>query len=606
MRALVQFIISRAGFAAILLAMAAAYAVLSLLRDDVSCEPTEWILSLAALVLGASLFFSRRRAVAELWPEGRTLWGICGLALAFVYTSGAVWFASPWQAPLPFVMAMGCLCLLWAGLGRWSLVFWVPFMAIELAQAGGFLQYGTRLNSLVIAETLESSAAEAAAYLTWGNIALIFAAIAGACVFSFLIARVLHEQKRLPLFHAGLAFVAGAALLGMCIPAQLQANESWWPASEAVRIVQSWREARFHNVATIRQVESLRPPSDQPSSLSTLKGGEGVVLVVHIGESVRADRMSINGYRRDTTPWLRSRKEIINFPDCISAACDTCQAQIAILTDARRGVHETDPAFVPHTGSVLSLFDAHGFKVYSFFGMRRAQQLKYDRVVRMLTKCSVRSFNAPGSPWTSVPQMAETLRANNAGQNLVFFINNEGSHTPFDHYDLGKPPFLPAGAGFGNPAGHAQEVNNAYDNTVHYMDEFVRRVAQLLQGRPFVYLYVSDHGEYLGHDGMWGRAALGEKAVKYHNTQGCRVGMFMLVSPDFEKLHPHFAEAAGQLRIHAGMTVGHEHIFHTLLGLFGIGTPFYDPQLDLAAPTAQPYAGDRPADEAHPDALWEP
>jgi lipid A ethanolaminephosphotransferase len=353
-------------------------------------------------------------------------------------------------------------------------------------------------------------------------------------------------------------------------------------------------EALTINEATINQVESLSSPADEPSALRSLRGGEGVVLVVHVGESIRADRMSLNGYERDTTPWLCSQKNLINFPTCISAACDTCQAEIALLTNARRDIHEKRPEMLPSTGSVLDLFTANGFEMYSFFGRRCAQKLKYDRVVLVLTRRSRQKFNAPGSPWTSVPQMQEVLQNTPAGQNLLFFVNNEGSHTPFEHYDRQNTPFAPAASHFQNPAAQAVEVNNAYDSSIHYTDEYFRRVAELLGNRPFVYLYVSDHGEYLGHDGMWGRAALGEKHINYHATDGCKVGMFVLYNEAFEKLNPQFAAKLGQLRQNAQLTVAHEHFFHTLLGLFSLETKYYNPALDLTSPQAQPYDGPKP------------
>jgi len=249
---------------------------------------------------------------------------------------------------------------------------------------------------------------------------------------------------------------------------------------------------------------------------------------------------------------------------------------------------------LPKTGSVLELFTANGFEMYSFFGRRCAQKLKYDRVVLMLTRRSKQKFNAPGSPWTSVPQMQEVLQKVPAGQNLLFFVNNEGSHTPFEHYDRQNTPFVPAAVHFQNPAAQAVEVNNAYDSTIHYTDEYFRRVAETIGHRPFVYLYVSDHGEYLGHDGMWGRAALGEKHTRYHATAGCKVGMFVLYNEAFARLHPHFSEKLQQMRANAGLTVAHEHIFHTLLGLFKLETQHYDASLDLCSPSVRAYDGPQP------------
>ena len=547
-----------------------------------------------ALVLVAGLFLARRRCVEGL-PDSRCLWGVTLLGVLCAVSCSMLPRHEMSALPLLILLTAGAFCLLWSLLRSLSLMFWWVFFSLEIAQIAGYTQYGSRINSLVIAETMEASAEEVTGYLSSINVAIALSSLVGSVVLCWLMARVMRRcQNRLPLLNAGLFFMLLAGLLGLAIPPAQRHARHFWPCFEVYSLTHACVEAIFHNQETIRRVENLHSPAEQPSSLHTLRGGEGVVLVVHIGESVRADRMSVNGYERDTTPWLRQCPRLINFPRCVSAACDTCQAQIAILTDARRDIYEKDPSLQPHTGSVLDLFAAHGFRIFAFFGKRNATHLKYDLVVRLLTRCAEQKNHAPGSPWTSVPQMAAVLRSLPKGQNTILFINNEGSHTPFFHYDHDNPPFQPAGSTFETPSSHATEVNNAYDNTVHYTDEFVRRVTSLLQGRPWLYLYISDHGEYLGHDGIWGRAALGESGRDYLSTTGCYVGAFFISSPELEKQHPHFAESLRALQSHTGMLIAQEHIFHTLLGFFDLRTPWYNPALDLTSPNPKSYTGRHP------------
>ena len=557
-------------------------------------EPVVYGGLIAVFLLAGGLFLARVRGCGVL-PRTHILWRVLLFALLCDMLCNLYIFNNLMHAPFSLLLTAASICMLWAVLGRLSVIVCCPFFILQLAQIAGNHQYGTRINSLVIAETLEASEEEVLGYLSAGNMLIAGAAVVGGIILSWALVYLLRSQtNRLQLINAGLLFALMAGLFSLTIPPARRNLHCYWPVYEAYALIQAWTEALFHNYATIKQVQSLPSPTEQPSSLRTLHGDEGVVFVVHIGESVRADRMGINGYFRNTTPFLGSCTRLINFPNCISAACDTCQAQIAILTDARRDIYEKDPAMQPHTGSVLDLFAAHGFRVCSFFGKRNATHLKYDMVVRLLTRCSAERHNAPGSPWTAVPLIAESLRQQPVRQNRILFINNEGSHTPFFHYDAQSAPFLPSGSSFENPAAHAESVNNAYDNTVHYTDEFVHRVARVLQGRPWLYLYISDHGEYLGHDGIWGRAALGESGRDYHSTTGCRVGMFFLYSPEFEKVHPHFAEALRTLRSHTSMPVAQEHIFHTMLGIFDLKTPWYNAALDLSSPQAQPYSGPQP------------
>ncbi len=545
-------------------------------------------------LLAAGGMLLARRLKRDALPGAGALWVVLLLSFAVDSICNLYAYSTPWQLHLSVLMTMGFMLLLWAVLRSGAIVFWVLFLVLEMMQICGYEQYGSRINSLVVAEIIEASWEEAQVYLTPINLGVLVAAVLLSVLFCWGLRAALRKQQSLALFNAACLFGGASLSLGLLVPPDKQKQDFYWPVPELPLLYSAVSEALTINEATINHVESLASPAGQPSVLHTLKGGEGVVLVVHVGESIRSDRMSLNGYERDTTPWLRQQQNLINFPSCISAACDTCKAEIAILTDGRRDIMEATPEMLPKTGSVLELFTANGFEMYSFFGRRCAQKLKYDRVVLMLTRRSKQKFNAPGSPWTSVPQMQEVLQKVPAGQNLLFFVNNEGSHTPFEHYDRQNVPFAPAASHFQNPAAQAVEVNNAYDSTIHYTDEFFRRVAGTIGHRPFVYLYVSDHGEYLGHDGMWGRAALGEKHINYHATAGCKVGMFVLYNEAFARLNPHFAEKLRQLRANAGLVVAHEHVFHTLLGLFKLETQHYNPELDLCSPTVQPYGGPQP------------
>lgn len=579
----------------LLLAFPVRAAQLWLRQWDVPFELTGWgiagivslALSLAVAVVGC--FLRRRTLLPAVNLLGLLLLGCIAVSLGHLLA-----FVSPWQIHFPLFLTMGLLSLSWALLKRWSLLFWAPFMAVELLQFIGFHQYGSRINSLVLAETFEASMEEAQAYLTPLNLALLIPLVLIVILFSVLMNRVFRRCSRLELANTGLMFCGFCGVFASALCPSGQTENYYWPACEIPELVTAVTEALTINEATINQVEVLESPAEKHSTLTTLNGSEGVVLVLHIGESMRADRMSINGYTRPTTPFLASCGEsLINYPTCISAACDTCQAQIAILTNGRRRIFDKEPGMQPTTGSVIDLFAKHQFRVYSFFGRCCAEKLKYDRVVRILTRQSEARYNAPGYPWTSVEQMKEVLKEN-PNQNLLFFINNEGSHTPFCHYDEEHPPFTPTVSSFQNPAAQAEAVNNAYDNTIHYTDEFFRRVATSLKGRPFIYVYVSDHGEYLGHDGRWGRAFLGQNPHIYHATDGCKVGMFFLYSPEFERLHPHFSGVLTRLRENRRLTVAHEHIFHTLLGIFGLKTPYHDASLDLTTPDVQPYSGMQP------------
>ncbi len=568
---------------------------------------------LLVLLLGGACL-ARRQRIAVLPSPGKR-WTLFALASLYSLSGNAALLHSDALLLISAFSALGTMCLLWALIKQLSLLFWVPFMLLQMLQIAAFLRYGALINNeLVFAEILEASREEIFSYATPINICAIFLLLLLAAGLGWLLARSMRQLHRLSLLNLGILslLLAGGALT--LSSDQRRHADNMWPLIEMRTLVNRLQAARTYNTEMLAYIKSLPSPAHKPSSLSTVAGDEGVVLVLHIGESVRADRLTLNGYRnhgRSTTPWLDSQNghALINFSHCISCAPSTARAHAGILTDARRAFvspseRADNPGAAPHAnatnteafsraqaGSVIDLFAANRFSVYAFTGRVMGQELQYDKVIRELTRPTQERYFAVTLPQDVLPHMGNVLRKH-PGENLLFFIHNEGSHVPFCYYEEATAPFHPSRPDFSNPAAHAEEVSNAYDNTIHYTDEYIRRVVEHLQGRPFLYLYVSDHGEYLGHDGLWGRGGIGRR---YHETTACHVGMFIITSPELEALHPHIAESVQRLRTHADMCIGHEHIYHTLLGIFGLSTPYYDARLDLSSESPEPYTGPQPA-----------
>ncbi len=554
--------------------------------------------------------FSGTSACALLWLL--RLLCILGVAVLFLYAGSVQMHAKLARFSVSFFSSLGTLCLLWALFKRYSLIFWIPFMVFEGIQLLAYYQYSTFINHpLVLAEILEGSRNEILTYVTVGNVAIVCAILFCSVALSYLLSRCMRSASRRWLFVlAAISFlIVGLKFMGpsnkkRCI-------SSMWPMSEFYTLGVNIRQACSFNEFLCSYLRSLPSPAERPSSCSTLTSDAGVIVVLHVGESIRADRLGFNGYRnkgRSTTPWLDSQKgkSLINYTDCISSSLFTVYAYTPIMTDARRAfpfsmenesqgsfeeiLAQNDPLCMAQAGSIIDLFAANSFSVHSFLGKLVEQDLKFEKVVRILSEKSQEKHHSPDKPLGVLPQMKSVV-SSSPHENMFFFICNEGNHAPFHYYEDSYAPFQPARADLSNPSAHAEEISNAYDNCTYYTDEYVRRVAEILKGRPFVYVYVSDHGEYLGHDGFWGRGGVAEK---YYSTSGCRVGMFIITSPEFEALHPHFAEAVKNLRAHADMTVGHEHIYHTLLGVIGIETPYYVESLDLSSKSPEPYTGPQP------------
>jgi lipid A ethanolaminephosphotransferase len=89
-------------------------------------------------------------------------------------------------------------------------------------------------------------------------------------------------------------------------------------------------------------------------------------------------------------------------------------------------------------------------------------------------------------------------------------------------------------------------------------------------------MYVSDHGESLGENGLY------LHGVPYSIAPDVQTGvpMVMWFSPGYVSS---FALDTDCIRQRATRPAAHDNLFHSVLGLLDVRTQVYDPSMDLAA-----------------------
>ena len=92
-------------------------------------------------------------------------------------------------------------------------------------------------------------------------------------------------------------------------------------------------------------------------------------------------------------------------------------------------------------------------------------------------------------------------------------------------------------------------------------------------------LYVSDHGESLGENGLY----LHGVPYAFAPEQQTRVPMVTWLSAGLQQ---RIGVRADCLRDKAARPLSHDHIFHSVLGLMDVQTAVRQPALDLYAPCA--------------------
>ena len=162
--------------------------------------------------------------------------------------------------------------------------------------------------------------------------------------------------------------------------------------------------------------------------------------------------------------------------------------------------------------------------------------------------------------------------------NTLIVLHQNGSHGP--RYNKRYPKvfeqFRPVCDSSDVRECTREELINAYDNTILYTDYLIHQTINIAEktNRPAVVIYVSDHGESLGEKGLYLHGfpyALAPEEQK-------KVPLVIWMSQAFQD-----ARDISNACLANKTAYSHDHIFHSMLGLFQVQTKLYEPGLDIFA-----------------------
>lgn len=300
-----------------------------------------------------------------------------------------------------------------------------------------------------------------------------------------------------------------------------------------------------------------------------------VLLVIFAGETARAQNFGLNGYARDTTPELRARG-VINYSD--TNACGTSTAvslpcMFSRLTQANYSrtnflSEENLLDVLAHAGMAVEWHDNNTGD------QRIAPRTGWARVDATLAPdaCAVECTDE-----VFLPLIADRLAT--ITQNTVLVLHMIGSHGPAYHlrYPPARAVFQPEcpTPQFSNCT--VDQIVNSYDNTIVETDFVLARTIDLMAQTDRVrsaMIYLSDHGESLGEDGLYLHAAPRFMAPDVQT----KVPFVLWLGESFQTAMQLNGDC---LRNAAAKPVSHDNLFHSVLGLLDVATSVRDPALDL-------------------------
>jgi len=305
--------------------------------------------------------------------------------------------------------------------------------------------------------------------------------------------------------------------------------------------------------------------------------GEKAKLVIFIvGEATRADHLSINGYARKTTPKIEKRENLVSFPNFYSCGTYTVYSVPCIFskydraTFSREKEEETEDIMdlLAHTGEVDLLWrdnnsDPKG--VMDRLGYEDYRSTKHN------PDCKGECRDE------GMLHGLDHFIDNNTSKDKLIVLHAMGNHGPeyYKRYPKAFEKFTPVCHSNLLEECTQEEIANAYDNILLYSDDFIDKSISLLEQYEKQYdvalLYVSDHGESLGENGLYLHGLpymLAPDAQKH-------VAALMWFGKEFKTLNIDSLKKKSTLRY------SHDNIFSTLLGLFDVKSTLYEANKDI-------------------------
>jgi lipid A ethanolaminephosphotransferase len=303
------------------------------------------------------------------------------------------------------------------------------------------------------------------------------------------------------------------------------------------------------------------------------------VFVLVVGETVRAANFSLLGaYARATTPEL-AKLDVIAFRNFTSCGTSTEVSVPCMFSPWGRA--EYDERRIRNSEGLLDVLARAGYTVKwldnqsGCKGVCQGAGIAYEKI----DPASATDLCSAEGCFDGV--LVRRLQAEMAAvqQDSVFVLHMMGNHGPayYRRYPPAFRRFVPDCATAELRNCTREQVVNAYDNAILYADHVLAGVVETLAGSSRVdaaMIYVSDHGESLGENGLYLHGLPYSIAP---DTQ-TRVPMIAWLSPGFS------ASAAlnrSCLQAKSGEELSHDNLFHSVLGLLDVQTRAYKPGRDL-------------------------
>jgi len=296
---------------------------------------------------------------------------------------------------------------------------------------------------------------------------------------------------------------------------------------------------------------------------------EDTTVIFIIGETTRWDHMGIFGYARNTTPKLAQEKNLAAFR---GYSCDTATKLSLRCMFVRQGGADENPQRTLKEQNIFAVLKQLGFAsdLYAmqsemwFYSNTMADNISYREQIG----AEPRNRGKHVDDMLLLDETSIALQNNPTGKHLIV-LHTKGSHYNYvQRYPRSYAQWTPECVGIDKECSK-QELINAYDNSVTYVDSFISKVIDQVRDKKAIVFYAADHGESINeHEHLHGTPRNMAPPEQF------RVPMMVWMSDKYLE-NPEKAKMFAQLKQQAAMKVPRRHVelYDTIMGCLGYTSP---------------------------------
>lgn len=325
----------------------------------------------------------------------------------------------------------------------------------------------------------------------------------------------------------------------------------------------------YYNFKLYFEIRDVAAEHRETFTSESVANSDSLVVVFVIGESLRNDHLQINGYERETTPYLMEEDNLVSLTDIYGAECFTHTSVPQIMTRA----DSANPQRAYDEQSFVTIFKDAGFRTTWIANQESVATYAYfmnecDTLIYVNGDKSVYTFDK----WLDediLPHLENELKDDNPTQ--LHILHSIGSHWWYNsHYTDEFERYTPVIKSRVVSSNTQEEMINSYDNTILYTDYFIKETIDLIRDKKSILIFLSDHGESLGEDGYY---LHGADRPELHYPAA-----FVWYSDKYAQSFPDMIE---NLKDNSDKKYRSDYLFHSIIDAADITTEYIEPQLSI-------------------------